>query len=330
MTRFSRLAVSMLLVQALGMSVFVPATAHAQSYPAKPVRLIISYPPGGGLDQTGRMVAQQLSASLGQPVVVENRAGAGGTIAEDFVSKAEPDGYTILYTVGSDMASRKFLTRKPTLDPLKDLTPVATAIGSVNIVLVNAAQPAKTFKQLVDFAKRNPGKLSYGTAGVQSYYYLIGELLNQNGMKMLHVPYKGNAPVVAALLGGEIDVALVNFAAALPLMKSGKGRALAVMESKRYAGEPDVPTVSEELPAFKAPLSWFGYFGPPGLPQPIVVKLNAEIARALDAPEVRTKIGEQYLNILQTPPDQLRPFIAETADLFGKIIKTANIKPFDD
>jgi tripartite-type tricarboxylate transporter receptor subunit TctC len=308
----------------------VPGFAPAQSYPVKPVRLIVSYPPGGGMDYTARLIAQQMVSSFGQPIVVENRAGAGGTIAEEFVSKAEPDGYTLLFTVGSDMASRKFLSRKPSLDPLKDLTPVAGAIGSVNIILVSASQPARSMRQLVEFSRRNPGKLTYGTAGVQSYYYLIGELLKQNGMDMLHVPYKGNAPVVTALVAGEVDIGLVNFAAALPMMKSGKARALAVVESKRFPGEPDIPTVTEELPAFKAPLSWFGFFAPPNLAQPIVEKLNAEIGKAIEAPDVRAKIIGQYLNVTLMTPEQLRPFIAETADLFGRIIKTANIKPFDD
>jgi tripartite-type tricarboxylate transporter receptor subunit TctC len=326
MKRWTSVVVALLMVATFGL----PLPSQAQSYPNKPVRLIVSYPPGGGLDFTARLAAQHMNAGLGQPVVVENRAGAGGTIAEEFVSKAEPDGYTLLYTVGSDMASRKFLTRKPTLDPLKDLTPVASTIGSVNIILVGASQQARSVRQLVEFSKRNPGKLTYGTAGVQSYYYLIGELLKQNGLDMLHVPYKGNAPVVTALVTGEIDIGLVNFAAALPMLKSGKARALAVMEPKRFPGEPDVPTVSEDLPAFKAPLSWFGVFAPPGLPQPIVNRLNAEVGKALEVPEVRAKIQELYLNIITLPPEQLRPFIAESADLFGRIIKTANIKPFDD
>lgn len=326
MIRFSQIAMSILLLPVLYMAM----PLEAQTYPVKTIRIIVGYAPGGGLDYTARLIAQRLSVSLGQPVIVENRPGAGGTIAEEYVSKSDPDGYTLIYTVGSDMASRKFLTRKPTLDPTKDLTPIATALGSVNIILVSASQPAKSFSELVDAAKRNPGKLTYGTAGVQSYYYLIGELLKQNGMNMLHVPYKGNAPVVAALVGGEIDVALVNFPAALPMLKSGKAKVLAVMESNRIAGEPDVPTVSEVLPGFKAPLSWFGFFGPPGMSQPVVERLNSEIGKTLEMPDIRGKISPLYLNIITMPPQQLRPFIMESSDLFGKIIKAANIKQFDE
>jgi tripartite-type tricarboxylate transporter receptor subunit TctC len=322
MTRF----LPVVLLSALGLS----APAHPQAYPAKPVRIIIGYAPGGGLDYTARLIAQHLGGTLGQTFVVENRPGAGGTIAEEFVSKSDPDGYTLIYTVGSDLAARKFLTRKPTLDPLKDFTPIAAAVGSVNTIVVRAALPAKSLKDLVDAARRNPGKLTYGTAGVQSYYYLIGELLKQNGMDMLHVPYKGNAPVVAALAAGEVDVGLVNFPAALPMLKSGKVRVLAVMESKRLADSPDLPTVSEVLPQFRAPLSWFGFFGPPGMPQPVVERLNGEITRALDAPEVRAKIAPLYLNIITMPTQQLRPFITDSAELFGKIIKAGNIPPFDE
>jgi len=325
MTRFLHIAISLVLLSV----VTLPMTAEAQTYPAKPIRVVVGYPPGGGVDYTARLVSQRLSSELGQPIIVENRAGAGGTIGEEFVSRADPDGYTILYAVGSDLASRKFLTRKPTIDPLRDLTPVATVVGSVNCIVVGPSFPAKSFKELVESAKRNPGKLTYGTSGVQSYYYLIGELLKQNGMNMLHVPYKGNAPVVTALIGGEIDIALVNFAAVLPHLNSGKAKALAVLESRRYAGAPDVPTVSEELPAFKAPLSWFGFFGPPGLPQPIVERLNAEVAKALESPEVSSKIGAVHLNILITPPAQLRSFIMDTSDSFSKIIKSANIQPSD-
>lgn len=318
-------ALSLVLAAAL----LAPAESQAQAYPSRVVKVVIPYPPGGGVDFTARLIGQRLSASLGQPFIVENRPGAGGSIAEDFVSKSEPDGYTLAYAVGSDLASRKFFTRKPTLDPLKDFTPIATAVGSVNCIAVAGSHPAKSFRELVEMTRRNPGKLTYGTSGVQSYYYLIGELLRQNGMDMLHVPYKGNAPVAVALVAGEIDVALINFAAVLPYLNSGKARALAVMEAKRYPGAPDLPTVSETLPDFKAPLSWFGFFGPPGLAQPIVETLNAEVAKALESPEVRDKVSGIHLNILITPAAQMRPLIVETADSFRRVVDSAKIQPYD-
>ncbi len=318
-------AIRLVLIAAL----ILPAAVPAQTWPSKTVKVIVGYPPGGGVDFTARLVAQRLSSALGQQFIVENRPGAGGSIAEEFVSKSEPDGYTLVYAVGSDTASRKFFTRKPTLDPLKDLTPIATVVGSVNCIAVSASHPAKSFRELMEMAKRNPGKLTYGTSGIQSYYYLIGELLKQSGLDMLHVPYKGNAPVVTALVSGEVDVALVNLASVLPHLNSGKVKALAVLEGRRYPGAPDVPTVSEELPAFVAPFSWFGSFGPPGLPQPVVERLNAEVAKALESPDVRSKISGIHLNILVTAPAQLRAFVLETTESFRKVVDLAKIQPYD-
>ena len=319
MTRF------IVLIAALA----VCAGAQAQAYPTKPLRVIVSYPPGGGLDSTARLIAQTMSGPLGQSIVVENRVGAGGTVAEEAVSKMEPDGYNLLYTVGSDMASRKYLSRKQALDPNKDLTPLATTIASVSVVLVNASHPAKTLPDLVALAKKDPGKLTFGTPGVQSYYYLIGELFRQNGVDMVHVPYKGTAPIATAVLASEIDVGLLTYALAQPLVAGGKARVLAVLEPRRFPGHPETPSVTETLPGFRAPLSWFGFFGPPGLPQPIVDRLNTEINKALDVPDVRAKIGAQSFNILQMKPAEMRPFITETAELFAKIIKAANIQPYD-
>jgi len=168
-----------------------PKAGNAQDYPSKPIRIVVGYPPGAGIDFTARLFADWLKAALGQPVLVENRAGAGGELAGDYVSRAEPDGYTLMYAVGSDLVWTKFLTRRATIDSLKDLTPIATVISSVNCVAVNSALPIKSFRELVEFTKANPGKLTYGTSGIQSYYYLIGEALRQQGVDMLHVPYKG-------------------------------------------------------------------------------------------------------------------------------------------
>ena len=259
----------------------------------------------------------------------ENRAGAGGELAADYVSRAEPDGYTLMYAVGSDLVWTKFLTRRPTIDPLKDLTPIATVISSVNCVAVNAALPIKSFRELVELAKASPGKLTYGTSGIQSYYYLIGEALRQQAVDMLHVPYKGNAPVVSALLSREIDVALTTLASVAPHVESGAVRVLAVMEPRRYPSVPDVPAISEVLPAFRAPLSWFGFFGPPGMSEPVVERLHAEIGKALTATEIRDKIKSLNLNVFATARSEVRPLILESTETFGRLIKSMNIKSID-
>ena len=305
------------------------AIAHAQPYPSKPIRLVVPFPPGGAVDTTERLISASVAASLGQPIVVDNRPGAGGAIAEEVVARAAADGYTILYSVGSDMTTRKYLKKTPSLDPLKDFTPIATAASSVNCVVSGPKLTVQSMKELVEQARKNPGKLTYGSSGVSSFHHLMGEMLKQHGVEMVHVPYKGLAPAVTALAGGEIDVLLTNCGLAVPHAKDGRARMLAVLEPQRYPGAPDIPTVGEALPGFTPPQSWFGFFGPAELPQPIVAKLNGEIARALASPEVNGKLRALYLNVVVTPPDQMAAFVARTSEVFGDIVKRAGIQPAD-
>jgi tripartite-type tricarboxylate transporter receptor subunit TctC len=301
--------------------------SQAQDYPTQPIRIIVGYPPGAGIDFTARLIADWLTTAFDRPVFVENRPGASGQLAAEYVSRAEPDGYTLVYAVGSDLVWTKFLTNQPTIDPLKDLTPVATVISSVNCIAVNTASPIKTLQDLIEFTQKNPGKLTYGTAGVQSYYYLIGQALKQQGVDMLHVPYKGTPPVVSALLSREIDVGLTTLASVAPNVASGNVRVLAVMESKRYPGIPDIPAISEALPNFHAPLSWFGFFGPPGMPQRITERLHSEIGKALDEADIEDKIKKLDLNAFPTKSSEIRPLILESTDTFAQFIKSMNIKP---
>jgi tripartite-type tricarboxylate transporter receptor subunit TctC len=306
-----------------------PMMTKAQDYPTQPIRIIVGYPPGAGIDFTARLFADWLKTAFGQPVLVENRPGASGQLGAEYVSHAAPDGYTLVYAVGSDFTWTKFLTDQPSIDPLKDLTPVATAVSSVNCIAVNAASPIKTLQDLVDFTKQNPGKLTYGTAGVQSYYYLIGQALKQQGVDMLHVPYKGTPPVVSALLSREIDVGLTTLASVAPHVANSEVRILAVMEPNRYPGVPDIPTVSEVLPKFRAPLSWFGFFGPPGMPQSIADKLHAEIGRALNDTGIQDKIKIVDLNPFPTQSGEIRPLILESTNTFEQFIKSMKIKSAD-
>ena len=306
-----------------------PAPEAAQDFPVKPIRIIVGYPPGAGLDFTARLFAEWLKATLGQPAVVENQVGAGGKIAAEYVSHAAPDGYTLLYGVGSDLVWTRFLTKRQAIDPLTDLTPIASVISSVNCVAVNADHALRSFKQLIEFTRQNPGKLTYGTAGIQSYYYLIGEALRQGGLDMLHVPYKGTAPLVPALLGREIDLALTTVNSVAPQVAAGSVRILAVMQPQRHAQLPDIPAIKELLPAFNAPLSWFGFFGPPGMPAAVIEKLNAAIGDALQSAQVRDKITGLDLNVFATPANELRPLILESTEAFEQLIKTANSKPID-
>jgi len=319
--------IGIVAVSLLALLVASPKAASAQGYPSQPIRIVVGYPPGGGVDFTARLFAERMKSELRQSTIVENRAGAGGEIAAEYVSHAQPDGYTLFYAVGSDLEWTGFLTRRHIVDPLKDLTPIATVISSVNCVAISANHPLASFSDLVVFAKRNPGKLTYGTIGGQSYYSLIGETLKQQGVDMLQVPYTGNAPVVSALLGGQIDVALTTLGSVAPFVKSGKIRVLAVMEPKRFVAAPDVPAIREVLPDFSAPLSWFGFFGPPGMPQRIVDTLDSAIGNAARSPDIDEKIKKLDLNVFSTGADKIRPLIADSTQTFERLIKTMDIKP---
>jgi tripartite-type tricarboxylate transporter receptor subunit TctC len=278
---------------------------------------------------TARLFADWLKAAFGQPVVVENQVGAGGKVAAEYVSHAAPDGYTLHYAVGSDLVWTKFLTKRTAIDPLKDLTAIASVISSINCVAVNAAHWLGSFTQLMEFTRSNPGKLTYGTAGIQSYYYLIGEALRHHGVDMLHVPYKGTPPLVPAILGREIDLALTTVNSVAPQVAAGNIRILAMMQPERYAQMPDIPTIKELLPGFNAPLSWFGFFGPPGLPPPVTGKLSAAITGALNSPEMRNKIAGLDLNVFATPANALAPLILDSTEAFERLISTAKIRPID-
>jgi len=318
------------LVNAVLLLVFAIASISVSAqYPTKPIRLIVPFPPGGAIDLTARLLGQRLSASLGQPFIVDNRPGASGAIGEDFVSHSAPDGYTILYAPGADFTIRKFLSKTSKLDPIKDFILIATVVASVSCIVTSTSLPVNSIKELVDYAKRNPGKLSYASPGEGTYMHLTGELLKQHGLHMVHVPFKGLAPAMTALAGGHVDVAVTNFAAAAPHIRDGKARILAVIGTKRYEGAPTVPTVGEALPGFNMPLAWYGFFGPPGVPQGIVLKLNAEIAKALEAPEVSSKLREINVITIITPAEELPAFISNMAESFSKIIKTAGIQPVD-
>ena len=235
------------------------------------------------------------SAALGQPVVIDNRAGAAGRIGATYVSKAAPDGYTMLYTVGSDLSMRQ--NGPAALVLLRDLTPVATAVASVSCVAVRNDLGVANFRELVEMARRFPGKLSFGTAGVASTHHLTGERLRQLGADMIHVPFKGLGPAVTALASGQIDLNITNVATVLPQARAGKVKIIAVMQPTRFEGLPDVPAANEGLPGFDVPVSWYAFFGPPGLPRAIVNRWNAEIAKVLELPDIRARMNESSMAI---------------------------------
>src|SRR5207249_4191866 len=282
----------------------LPPAAQAQGYPSRPIRSIMTV--AGGADVVARLVAQGLTGALGQPVVVETQSGAGGAIGAEAVARAAPDGYTIMLTSASALVMNRFLSKSARLDPLKDFTPITKAFETIAVVETTPAQPFGSMRELIDYAKRNPGKLSYGTSGIGTTHHLSGESIRiLTGIDWVHVPYKGGPPVITDLIGGEIQVGFSILATAAPFLASGKIRILAVNGAKRYHVIPNVPTVAEQLPGYEAPSTWGGYFGPAGMQQAIVNRLHDEIVRILGSPEVRTKSEDIGFPIATSTPEEL-------------------------
>ena len=301
-----------------------PCAALAQAYPVKPVHLVVPFPPGGAVDLTARLMQQRLSASLGQPMVIDNRGGAAGRIGATYVSKAPADGYTMLFTVGSDLSMRQ--GNPGALVLLRDLTPIATAVASVSAVAVRADLGVGNFKELMDLARRNPGKLTYGSAGVASTHHMTGERLKQLGAEMIHVPFKGLGPALTALAAGQIDLCITNVATVLPQARQGKVKIIAVMQPARFEGLPEVPAVNETLAGFDVPVAWYAYFGPPGLPRNLVARWDSEIVKAMESQELRQRLTDASMALTYTGPEQMPALIRTTAEKYEKLLKSTGIK----
>jgi len=304
----------------------MPPAAQAQAYPSRPIRSIMTV--AGGADVVARLVAQGLSGALGQPVVVETQSGAGGAIGAESVARAAPDGYTIMLTSASALVMNRFLSKSARLDPLKDFTPITKAFETVALVVTSPALPFESMRDLVEYARRHPGKLSYGTSGIGTTHHLSGESIRLlTGIDWVHVPYKGGPPVITDLIGGEIEVGFSILATAAPFLASGKIRVLAVNGAKRYHVIPNVPTVAEQLPGYEAPSTWGGYFGPAGMPRAIVNRLHDEIVRILNSPEVRAKAEDIGFPVATSTPEELLATIRRDIEYTAKIVKAVGIRP---
>jgi tripartite-type tricarboxylate transporter receptor subunit TctC len=268
---------------------FTLGTTQAQTYPVKPIRVIVPFAPGGGVDVTARLLAQRMSEAMGQQVIVENRAGAGGNIATELVARATPDGYTfLLTTIGHAIQPN---LQKTSWDPMKDFAPVSLVVKYALIVAVNPAVPAQSLADLVAYAKANPGKLAYGSSGSGGPLHLATELFKRAaGIDIVHVPYKGNGPMTTALLAGEVQLALDTMATPLPHLRAGKLRGLAVSGKTRSPLTPDLPTAIEAgLPGYDFE-GWTGMVAPAGTPREAIARMNAEIDKALTIPAVRERL----------------------------------------
>ena len=302
--------------------------SHAQApYPTKPIRIVVPFPAGGTTDILARAVAQKLTETLGQSVVVDNRPGAGGNIGAELVAKSPPDGYTLLMgTVGTHAINASLYAKMP-YDHVKDFVPVILVAGVPNVLVVNPSVPANSVPELIAYIKANPGKVNFASSGSGTSIHLAGELFKtMAGVSMTHVPYKGSAPAVTDLIGGQVQLMFDNLPSALPQIKAGKLRALAVTSTQRASALPDVPTVAEAgLPGFDA-TSWFGLLAPAGTPKDVVAKLNAEVAKWLATPEAREKLASQgAIAAGQSPEDFTRHIAAETAK-WQKVVKESGAK----
>jgi len=301
--------------------------ANAQPYPGKPIRIVTPYNPGGTADIMARIVAQRLTEAWGQPAVVENRAGASGMIGTDLVAKAAPDGYTLLAAYVTEIAIVPALYPKAAYDPLKDLAPVALTALTPMVLVINPAIPAKSVREFSALAKAKPGLYAYASAGGGSPAHLAGELLQRAaGIQLTHVPYKGGGQALTDTLAGHTAMFFSSMPSAIPHIKAGKLRAIAVSSARRATAMPDVPTVAESGGFEFDITAWNGLFAPAGTPREIVNKINAEVVRGLTAPEMSEKLSREGADTASWPADQFRTFVHGEVAKFSAIIREAGVK----
>ena len=309
-----------------GLFTMLCAPVLAQSFPSRPLRMILPFPPGGPTDLLGRSVAAKLADQFGQPVTVDNRPGAGGNLGLEFASKAPADGYHMVLTSPLISISPS-LYAKLNYDPMKDLAPISLVAVIQNILVVHPSVPAKTLGDLVKIARANPGKLNYSSGGVGTTTHLAAELLNSlMKIRTVHVPYKGSGQAMIGLMSGETDMLIMAAPIAAPQIAAGKIRALAILSEKRQANLPQVPTAREAgIQNFEVPI-WYGMLAPAGTPRELINRLNSEIVKAMSAPDLRDKLLASGIEPQTNTPEQFAEFIRSEAVRFGKVIRDAGIK----
>ena len=314
-----------LLLLALVQAALIPCAAWAQAYPSKPIRFIVPITPGGSNDVLARTIAQKLSEAWRQPVVVENKPGAGMNLGADMVAKSPADGYTWLLGANNIFVTNPHVGKMP-FDVFKDFAPVSQVALVPFVLVVNPALPVKNVAELVEYAKKNPTAVYYGSSGNGSPQQLAAEMLNYTaGIKMQHVPYKGAVPAITDLLGGRIQVFIGAVNSLMPFVKEGKLRLIAGAGGQRFAAFPDLPAIAETVPGVALDV-WLGVFMPAGVPRDIVAKVNADIAQLLQSPEVKANLGAQGIEPAPSTPEALAQTIRDDYARWGKVIREANIK----
>lgn len=299
---------------------------HAQAYPTKPVRFVVSFPPGGPNDILARIVAQELTESFGQNVAVDNRAGAGGVIGTEIVAKAPANGYTILVVAGGHAINPSLHSKLP-YDTLKDFTSISLVASIPSVLLVHPSLPAKSVRELVSLAKARPGQLTFASAGNGTVSHLAGELLkSMSGANMTHVPYKGNPPATTALLSGEVSMYIGGMPSVLPFVKSGRLRALAVTTARRSEVAPEIPTVAESgVPGFDVS-PWYGVVAPAGLSPDVLSRLSSEINRVVKLPNAKKKLADQGFEVIAGTPQEFDIYLRKEIAKWAKVVKQSGAK----
>ena len=302
------------------------AVAQAPTYPDKTIRIVVPFPVGGIADTFGREIGKKLTETWGQPVVIDNRTGAGGNIGADVVAKAPPDGYTLVIgNIGTHAVNVSLFQNMP-FDTIKDFTPIAHVLDAEGLLVVNPSIKANTVAELIALARAQPGKLSYGSGGLGTTSHLAGELFKaMTKVDIVHVPYKGNVPAITDLLGGQTSMAFATMPTVLPHVRAGKLRALAVLSTTRSPALPDVPTVAETVPGFDVS-NWIGLFGPAGMSPAIVARLNGEVQKIMQSPEIQKRLETEGAKFIPMSPEQFAAFQKSEMAKWARTIKEANIK----
>jgi tripartite-type tricarboxylate transporter receptor subunit TctC len=318
---------SLRALAALAATLLLAAAAHAQAWPAKPIRWIVPYPPGGITDTVTRLVTQRVSEALGQPIVVENRPGANSILGADLAAKAAPDGYTFLTVIAAHAANATLYAGKLPFDPVKSFAPVSLAASAPLIMTASNAFPAKDVRELIAYAKANPGKVSFGSSGIGAAAHLTTELLKQTaGIDMVHVPYKGTAPALQGVMANDIQILVDVPSSLMPHVRSGKIKALGMFSKARVTGAPEVPTVAEAGGPPIESATWVAFLAPAGTPREIVARVAQEVAKAVNAPDLRDKLVQMGIEPVGNTPDQLAQFINDEIAKWAKVINTAGVK----
>ena len=315
------------LTFAVALALPVTGAAHADDYPSRPIRLIVPYAPGGGADAIGRIVAKRVSETIGQPIVIENRGGAGSILGTEAVKNADPDGYTLLVGQSGPISINPAVYKNLRYDPVKDFAPVTMTTAYPYILVVNAKLPVNNLQEFVTLARSKPGEFNYGTTGVGAANHLVSELLSSRaGLKMTHIPYRGTALAVGDLLAGQVTMVFADAVSAMPHVQAGTLRALAVSSKNRAAIAPDIPTIAESgYPGFDA-IGWHGILAPARTPPAIIGRLNSEIVKALKDPATKSLLETQAMQLVGNSPEEFAAFIKQDIALWQDVATQANVE----